>query len=45
MVVLEVGAGQGEIALELGASTGFVPLGLREDLAGTPRVALLRWEG
>ena len=44
-VVLEVGDGQGEVALELGASTGFVPLGLREDLAGTPRVALLRWEG
>ncbi|QIN83223.1 peptide chain release factor N(5)-glutamine methyltransferase [Rubrobacter tropicus] len=44
-VVLEVGDGQGKAVLELGGDAGFVPLGLREDLAGTPRVALLRWEG
>ena len=44
-VVLEVGDGQGEDVLELGADAGFVPLGLHEDLAGTPRAALLRWEG
>ena len=44
-VVLEVGDGQGEAVLDLGAKAGFVPLGLREDLAGTPRVALLRWRG
>ena len=43
-VVLEVGDGQGETVLELGKNAGFVPLGLHEDLAGTPRVALLRWE-
>jgi release factor glutamine methyltransferase len=44
-VVLEVGDGQGETVLDLGEKAGFVPLGLREDLAGTPRAALLRWEG
>ena len=44
-VVLEVGDGQGDAVLELGGRAGFVPLGLREDLAGTPRAALLRWEG
>jgi release factor glutamine methyltransferase len=44
-VVLEVGDGQGADVLELGAGAGFVPLGLHEDLAGTPRAALLRWEG
>ncbi len=44
-VVLEVGDGQGESVLDLGANGGFVPLGLREDLAGTPRAARLRWEG
>jgi len=44
-VVLEVGDGQGEAVLELGESAGFASLGLREDLAGTPRAALLRWEG
>ena len=44
-VVLEVGDGQGKAVLELGKNAGFVPLGLREDLAGTPRAALLRWEG
>lgn len=44
-VVLEVGDRQGETVLDLGANAGFVPLGLRRDLAGTPRTALLRWEG
>jgi release factor glutamine methyltransferase len=44
-VVLEVGDGQGEAVLDLGRNAGFVPLGLREDLAGTPRAALLRWPG
>jgi release factor glutamine methyltransferase len=44
-VVLEVGDGQGEAVLDLGREAGFAPLGLREDLAGTPRAALLRWEG
>jgi len=43
-VVLEVGDGQGEDVLELGEKAGYAPLGLRKDLAGTPRVALLRWE-
>lgn len=43
-VVLEVGDGQGEDVLNLGREAGFAPLGLRKDLAGTPRVALLRWE-
>ena len=44
-VVLEVGNGQGEDVLNLGRRAGFVPLGLHQDLAGTPRAALLRWEG
>ncbi len=44
-VVLEVGDGQGEAVLELGKKAGFRSLGLRDDLAGTPRAALLRWEG
>lgn len=44
-VVLEVGDGQGEAVLDLGRDAGFEPLGLREDLAGTPRAALLRWGG
>jgi release factor glutamine methyltransferase len=43
-VVLEVGDGQADAVLELGSRAGFVPLGSRMDLAGTPRVALLRWE-
>jgi release factor glutamine methyltransferase len=43
-VVLEVGDGQGEVVLELGERAGFAPLGLREDLTGTPRAALLGWE-
>jgi release factor glutamine methyltransferase len=44
-VVLEVGDGQGEAVLDLGKKAGFAPASLREDLAGTPRAALLRWEG
>ena len=44
-VVLEVGDGQGEDVLNLGGKAGFVPLGLHRDLTGTPRAALLRWEG
>ena len=44
-LVLEVGDGQGEDVLELGEKAGYVPFGLHEDLAGTPRAALLRWEG
>ena len=44
-VVLEVGEGQGESVLDLGKGAGFVPLGLRKDLAGSPRAVLLRWEG
>lgn len=42
-VVLEVGDDQAEAVLELGQSRGFTPLGVRRDLAGTLRVALLRW--
>jgi hypothetical protein len=44
-VVLEAGDGQGKAVLDLGMKAGFAPLGLREDLAGTPRAALLSWEG
>lgn len=44
-VVLEVGDGQADAVLELGREAGFVPLGTREDLTGTPRAALLRWKG
>ena len=44
-VVLEVGDGQGEDVLNLGRRAGFAPLGLHQDLTGTPRAALLRWEG
>ena len=44
-VVLEIGDGQAEAVLDLGARSGFVPLGIRNDLAGTPRAVLLRWEG
>ncbi len=44
-VVLEVGDTQGEGVLDLGREAGFLPSGLREDLAGTPRVALLGWKG
>ena len=44
-VVLEVGDGQAERVLDLGERSGFVPLGIRNDLAGTPRAVLLTWEG
>jgi len=43
-VVLEVGDGQAEKVLDLGRKAGFVPLGTRPDLAGTPRAVLLRWK-
>jgi len=43
-VVLEVGNGQAQAVLDLGGRAGFVPLGMRPDLAGTPRAVLLRWE-
>jgi release factor glutamine methyltransferase len=42
-VVLEIGEDQAERVRELGDRSGFVPLGVRNDLAGTPRVVLLRW--
>lgn len=44
-VVLEIGDGQAEPVLSLGESHGFTPLEWRPDLAGSPRVALLRWPG
>ena len=43
-LVLEVGGGQDGPVLELGHEAGFVPLGTRRDLTGTPRAALFRWE-
>ncbi|MDP8951968.1 MAG: protein-(glutamine-N5) methyltransferase, release factor-specific, partial [Actinomycetota bacterium] len=43
-VVLEVGDAQADAVLELGRRAGFLPLGIRQDLAGTPRAVLLRWE-
>jgi release factor glutamine methyltransferase len=42
-VVLEIGEGQAEKVQDLGSKSGFVPRGVRDDLAGTPRVVLLRW--
>ena len=42
-VVLEIGEGQAEKVQDLGSISGFVPLGVRNDLAGTPRAVLLRW--
>lgn len=44
-MVLEVGDAQVEAVLSLGRKAGFTPLGIRDDLAGTPRAVLLRWEG
>ncbi len=41
-VVLEVGDGQADAVLELGSRAGFTQLGLRTDLARTPRAVLLR---
>ncbi len=43
-VVLEVGDGQASTVLELGRRAGFLSLGTRPDLAGTPRAVLLRRE-
>jgi release factor glutamine methyltransferase len=43
-VVLEIGEGQAEKVQDLGSESGFSPLDVREDLAGTPRAVLLRWE-
>ena len=43
-VVLEIGEGQAEKVQDLGSRYDFVPLGVRNDLAGTPRSVLLRWE-
>jgi release factor glutamine methyltransferase len=43
-VVLEIGDGQAEKVQDLGKSFGFIPLGVRDDLAGTPRAVLLKWE-
>lgn len=43
-VVLEVGDGQSESIQKLGSRAGFVPLGIRPDLAGTTRAVLLRRE-
>ena len=42
-VVLEIGEDQAEKVQDLGSKSGFVPLGVRNDLAGTPRAVLLRW--
>jgi release factor glutamine methyltransferase len=42
-VVLEIGERQAEKVQDLGSRSGFVPLGVRDDLAGTPRAVLLRW--
>jgi release factor glutamine methyltransferase len=42
-VVLEIGEGQAEKVQDLGSRSGFVPLGVRKDLTGTPRAVLLRW--
>jgi release factor glutamine methyltransferase len=43
-VVLEIGDGQAEKVQDLGRKFGFEPLGVRNDLASTPRAVLLRWE-
>jgi release factor glutamine methyltransferase len=42
-LVLEIGEEQAEKVQELGSRSGFVPRGVRNDLAGTPRAVLLRW--
>ena len=42
-VVLEIGEGQAEKVQDLGYKFGFVPLGVRNDLADTPRAVLLKW--
>ena len=43
-VVLEIGDEQAEKVQDLGRTFGFEPLGVRNDLAGTPRAVLLTWE-
>ena len=43
-VVLEIGEGQAKKVQDLGSNSGFVPLGVRNDLAGTPRAVLLKWK-
>ena len=43
-IVLEIGDGQAEKVQDLGKRFGFVPLGVRNDLAGTPRAVSLKWE-
>ena len=43
--MLEIGDGQAEKVIDLAEKYSFSPLGVREDLAGTPRAVLLRWEG
>jgi release factor glutamine methyltransferase len=42
-MVLEIGEGQAEKVQDLGSGFGFLPLGVRNDLAGTPRAVLLKW--
>jgi release factor glutamine methyltransferase len=42
-MVLEIGEGQAEKVQDLGKRSGFLPLGVRNDLAGTPRAVLLGW--
>ena len=44
-VVLEIGDGQAEKVMNLGERHGFSPGSVHDDLAGTPRAVLLRWEG
>ncbi|MGB3633896.1 MAG: peptide chain release factor N(5)-glutamine methyltransferase [Rubrobacteraceae bacterium] len=43
-VVLEVGDGQEKAVSELGREAGFVSVGMRQDLTGTPRAVLLKRE-
>jgi release factor glutamine methyltransferase len=42
-IVLEIGDRQAEKVMSLGERSGFSPVGVRDDLAGTPRAVLLRW--
>ena len=44
-VVFEVGDRQAQRVLSMGQVAGFEPLGLRNDLAGSPRAAVMRWTG
>lgn len=44
-VVVEVGDDQAEAVLGLGREARFVPVGVGRDLAGSPRIGLLRWDG